>query len=148
MNSPLIFVVCLAVVSTAIPTAVYAADSLPPSMSGRWFGSGQTGQQRNFEVAIVIEKQSPDGSVEGKLTRWGNGCGAKDEPFKGTFDGAVLKFKSMSRANVNSRLPNGVCGEDEYVLKLNADGKSALPARRSDLISVLQTAPQSLRQLA
>lgn len=110
--------------STAAMSSFHAlaADPLPAKLSGTWFGLGQGGGTRNFEVSLVVEKQEPDGTVEGKLTRWGFGCGAKDEPFKGTFDGTTLSFRSMSRANVNASRRDGTCDEDEYVLKRGADG--------------------------
>ncbi len=116
---------CLvAAIAGFVAVQAYAADPLPGAMSGRWFGNAQGGQQLNFEVFVVIEKQESDGTIVGKVTRWGNGCGAKDEPLKGTFDGTNLKFRSMSRANVNARRVDGNCGEDEYSLKRSADGKS------------------------
>ncbi|HTP98549.1 MAG TPA: hypothetical protein VMN56_04430 [Casimicrobiaceae bacterium] len=100
-----------------------AADPLPHSLSGSWYGASQGGKPMNFEVQLAVEKVSPDGSVEGKLTRWGNGCGAKDEPFKGTYDGTTFRFTSMSQANVNAARRDGNCGMDEYILTRSADGK-------------------------
>ncbi len=78
-----------------------AADPLPGSMSGRYSGVGSRGSV-SYEVSVVIEKQDPDGTVEGKLTRFGYRCGAKGEPFKGTWDGTQFRFTSMGRANVNT----------------------------------------------
>lgn len=101
------------------------AEPLPTNMSGSWSGATGGGmKQRSFQVWIVITKQDADGTVEGTVTRHGNGCGAKDEPFKGTYDGTTLRFTSMSRANVNALQANGTCGEDEYIAKRSADGKS------------------------
>jgi hypothetical protein len=101
-----------------------AADPLPGALNGNWMGTGTGGGQNNYEVKLVIDKQSPDGAVEGRITRWGRGCGAQNEPFKGTYDGTTFKFTSPARANVNTRVMGGDCKEDEWILKRASDGKS------------------------
>jgi hypothetical protein len=124
MKLNLIPIFSAAVLSVVSIDCLFAADPLPAAMSGQWSGTSGGGAPLIFDVSIVVTKQSADGSVEGTVTRWGNGCGAINEPFKGTFDGASLKFTSMSHANVNSRRANATCGEDEYSVTRSPDGKS------------------------
>jgi hypothetical protein len=117
-----------AVITLAAATGLaYAADPLPPTLNGHWFnnqGSGRNSQS-NYEVKLVIEKQAADGTIEGKFTRWGNNCGAKDEPFTGKYDGKELSFHSTVHPNVNTRKMNGgPCGAEEYVLTRSTDGKT------------------------
>ena len=112
-----------ALVIAALSLPTHSADTLPVALKGRWYGVGGGGSKNNYDVALSDLKQSPDGSVAGKLTRFGNGCGANGEPINGSFDGTTLKLESMSRAGVNTRRMGGDCGLDKYVLKREDDGK-------------------------
>jgi hypothetical protein len=114
------FVFCLAVASMPC----LAADQLPSSMKGRWYGIARGGSSLNFDISVSELKQGADGSVEGKLTRFGNGCGADGEPLKGTFDGTTLAFESTSKPGVNTRRMGGDCGVDKYSLKAASGSKS------------------------
>jgi hypothetical protein len=106
-----------------VAAAAHAVDPLPEAMSGSLMFHGAGGY--SFSLSLRVEKVQPDGAVEGKLTRSGQRCGAKDEPFNGTYDGTTLKFESLPRANVNTRVSGGTCnGTDAYVLKRSADGRA------------------------
>ena len=50
-------------------------------------------------------------------------CGAQDEPFVGTWNGAELRFESTLRPNVNVTRRNGDCasGRTTYTLTRKAD---------------------------
>ena len=115
---------CFALAITLTSLSCFAADQLPSSMKGRWYGVGSAGSQNSYEVSLSDLKQGVDGSVEGKLTRFGNGCGADGEPLKGTFDGATLTFESTSKPGVNTRRMGGDCGVDKYSLKAESGSKS------------------------
>ena len=49
----------------------------------------------------------------------GVGCGAQDEPFKGTWDGSELRIETIHRPNVNTQRMGGQCGTGRvtYALK-------------------------------
>jgi hypothetical protein len=84
-----------------------AQEALPPKLSGQWSVMTQRGAIIEF-FSLTIDERST-GAVSGKLTWRGINCGAKDEPFSGTWDGAELRFQSTVRPNVNAERANGQC---------------------------------------
>ena len=70
-------------------------------------------------MTVTIEKQGPDGSVEGKFIYLENkNCEATEDPITGQFDGQILTLQVMFR----DKFPNAGCGRSRFVLKKNADG--------------------------
>jgi hypothetical protein len=116
--------IATALAVAALSTVALADAGLPATLHGRWFGTGMGGNTNNFEISLADVAQAPDGKVTGKLTRFGNGCGAEGEPLTGTFDGTTLVFESTSKAGVHTRRMGGDCGVDQYKLTRAAEAKS------------------------
>jgi len=86
------------------------AASLPKEMKGRWTFMGK---RTNSDVmSVLIDGDGAPGKVTGHLSLRGSNCGALDEPFQGTWDGAELRFDAVLRANVNTRLSGQQCAAD------------------------------------
>lgn len=100
-------------------------DVLPPSLSGRWTVSLPSGVFIDA-FSIAFEGGRAPGKVNGMLTFRGLNCGAKDEPIAAGWDGKVLKFEAVMRANVNAQRAHGRCPAEPYafVLVRNADGRT------------------------
>ena len=69
--------------------------------------------------SVVIDKQNPDGTIEGKAT-WAGAryCTMENEPFTGRFDGTELTIVAQFR----DKLPNGGCVKANLVLKRTGAG--------------------------
>ncbi|HTO47652.1 MAG TPA: hypothetical protein VML91_08420 [Burkholderiales bacterium] len=102
-----------------------AQDKLPQAMSGKWNGISRQGQagQTTFggTWSVVIDKQNPDGTIEGKATWVGaRYCTMENEPFTGKFDGTRLTIVAQFR----NKIPNGGCDlKANMVLKKTAGAK-------------------------
>jgi hypothetical protein len=122
---PIIVLVLLAV---AAPHAA-AQDKLPAKMSGKWNGTFPgKGTPFGGSWSVVIDRQNPDGTIEGKAT-WGGGqyCVMDNEPFTGKFDGAELTIVAQWR----DKIPNAQCGKANMVLKKKGDDfDGAIPGSR------------------
>ena len=100
-----------------------AQDKLPQAMSGKWTGVARQGQagQTTFggTWSVVIDKQNPDGTIEGKATWAGaRACTMDNEPFTGRFDGTQLTIVAPFR----DKIPNARCGKARLVLKKTGAG--------------------------
>jgi len=102
-----------------------AQEKLPQAMSGNWSGifrPNQTGQSTGGGTwSVVIDKQNPDGTIEGKAT-WAGAryCTMDNEPFTGKFDGTQLTIVAQFR----NKIPNGGCDvKATMVLKKTGSGK-------------------------
>jgi hypothetical protein len=104
-----------------IATGLLAQEQLPKKLEGIWNGVGHLGSRKGHiggSLAVVIEKQNPDGSVEGKITHsGGRSCEMNDEPMIGRFDGNVLTMQATFR----NRYPNAGCESVTWVLKKGKD---------------------------
>ncbi len=95
--------------------------ALPATLSGRWsFTSGANTVIDSF--SIVFEGNRTPGTVPGRLTWRGVNCGAKDEPIQAQWDGSVLKFEALLKANTNTQRMNGNCGADPGRWELKRKG--------------------------
>jgi hypothetical protein len=114
----LLSVVALALLAGAAPDLA-AQDKLPAKMTGKWNGTAP-GKGTPFGGAwsVVIDKQEPDGSVEGKATWEGRVCGMDDEPFTGKLDGSELTLVVQFR----DKFPNARCPKSKVVLKRKGTG--------------------------
>jgi hypothetical protein len=102
-----------------------AQEQLPKKLEGTWTGSFSRGpitSNIGGELSVVIEKQSPDGAIEGKMTFSGNQyCELQDDPITGKFDGAVLTLYFTFR----NKIQNGGCGKSRFVMNRDSDGTFA-----------------------
>jgi hypothetical protein len=108
----------------AMSAHAFAAAALPAGLHGRWYGVSAGGASLSFDISVSELALAADGKVIGRLTRFGNGCGADGDPLVGTFDGTTLSFESTSRPGVHTRRSGGDCGTDKYSLVSAPDGKS------------------------
>ena len=69
-------------------------------------------------MSVTIDKQNPDGSIEGKMTASGQFCAMNDEPMTGRFDGTVLTLQASYRPLA----PQASCGRATFVLKRSGSG--------------------------
>ena len=100
------------IVSLAVSASVWAqvVAPLPKTMNGRWTF---VGRHTSSEVmSVVIDGDGAPGNIAGRLTLRANNCGALDEPFKGTWNGAELHFEATLRSNVNTQRSNMECPAD------------------------------------
>jgi hypothetical protein len=115
----------LALLAGALPD-VAAQDKVPAKMSGKWSGTTPAkGTPFGGSWSIVVDKQGPDGSVEGKVTWEGRTCGMDDEPFTGSFDGTQLTIVAQFR----DKFPNANCPKSRLVLqkKGTSDFEGTIP---------------------
>jgi hypothetical protein len=110
---------CAADLATPQPFA-----PLPTNLSGRWtyvFAGGRTVVD---SVSITFDVLGEQGQVAGRLSHRGVNCGALDEPFTGTWNGAELRIEARMRANVNTARNGGTCPSSNaiYTLKRAAGG--------------------------
>jgi hypothetical protein len=120
-------VIVLALLAGVAPD-VAAQDKLPAKMSGTWNGT-TPGKGTPFGGAwsVVIDKQSPDGSIEGKATWDGRFCAMESEPITGMFDGTQLTIVAQFR----DKIPNSQCGKVNLVLKKKgASFEGTIPGSR------------------
>lgn len=85
----------LALMATAQaqPAASVATDvvTAPAQYAGRWDFRGRASNT----WSVVIERVDPDGTVQGRLTYWGNRCTAHGEPIKnGSWRDGVLRLSA------------------------------------------------------
>lgn len=108
-----------------VSTLVVAQQPLPKVMTGTWDVDLPPATRMTVLASgswsIVIERQNPDGSIEGKMT-WAGGrhCEAVDEPITGSFDGNELRIEGMLR----DKYRNAGCRKAIFVLKRNAFGNA------------------------
>jgi hypothetical protein len=106
-----------------------AQDKLPVKMSGKWNGTFPgKGTPFGGNWSIVIDRQNPDGTIEGKAT-WGGGqyCFMDNEPLSGKFDGTQLTLVAQWR----DKVANAQCGKATMVLKKKGDGfEGGIPGSR------------------
>jgi len=106
---------------SAVSTGLLAQEPLPKSLAGEWRGN-KTDSRHNAiggPMSVTIEKQNPDGSIEGKMTFQTKSCEVNDDPVTGKFDGQVLTLQFAFR----ERFPNAHCGRPQLILKKGADGR-------------------------
>jgi hypothetical protein len=100
------------VASTAPHAGAQGSDALPPALSGRWTVVPPGGRTQIDHWSLKLDGPGVPGPVAGKIDWRGRGCGAKDEPFTGTWDGAELSFAFKARPDVNTQLVGATyCGE-------------------------------------
>jgi len=95
-----------------------ATVPLPKAMSGRWTSVVPGGRTFTDTWSVVLDAPGGTGPVTGRLTLNGVGCGAKDEPLTGTWDGSELRIESQVHPNVNSQRANGECGTGRVTFRL------------------------------
>ena len=113
--------ILLGVIAVIAPDAA-AQDKLPAAMAGTWNGTAPSrGTPFGGAWSVLIEKQDPDGSIEGKAT-WGGGqfCAMENEPITGKFDGTQLTIAAQFR----DKVPNAKCGKANMVLKKKGAGNA------------------------
>jgi hypothetical protein len=107
-----------------LPIFPAAQEPLPKAMAGTWtgtfIGKGGNPLSAGGTWTVVVEKQNPDGSIEGKVS-WSGGrfCAMDNEPMTGRFDGSELTMKATFR----NMMPNAGCTATTFVLKKGAGGK-------------------------
>ena len=111
-------VIALALLA-GVAADVSAQDKLPAKMSGKWSGT-TPGKGTPFGGAwsVVIDKQGPDGSIEGKVTWEGRICAMDNEPITGKLDGSQLTIVAQFR----DKMPNAGCQKANLVLKKKGTG--------------------------
>jgi hypothetical protein len=112
--------------TVCIATSVVAQEQLPKNLEGNWNGYANAKSSRPNPIggalSVVIEKQNPDGTIEGKMTYSGaQFCELKDDPMTGKFDGTVLTLQVTFR----NKMPNAGCGPSRFVMNKDADGTFA-----------------------
>jgi hypothetical protein len=126
---PVMLLVLLAVAGPYAPFAA-AQDKLPAKLAGKWSGTTPgKGTPFGGTWSVVIDKQNPDGTIEGKAT-WGGGqfCLMDNEPVTGKFDGNELTLVAQWR----DKIPNANCGKATMVLKKKGnDFEGGIPGSRS-----------------
>ena len=125
----------------ALATA-QTAPPLPNALSGRWTFFGPTAVLTDT-VSLVFDGNGAPGPVAGKITIRGVTCGAKDEPFTGTWDGSVLRFEALMRADVNTTRMGGDCSAPAKIVLTRKPGQTAFEGEttRAGFTSRLQLAP-------
>lgn len=93
-------------------------DTLPKSLNGRWTYVFPGGRTFVDSVAITFDNAGEQGAVAGRLTHRGVNCGALDEPFSGTWNGAELRIEARLRANVNTMRNGSSCPSTNAVYTL------------------------------
>ncbi len=92
--------------------------ALPKALSGHWTAVIPGRQTYSDSISMVLDAPGADGSVTGRLTTRGVGCGSQDEPLTGSWDGSVLRVESKVRPNVNAQRMNGDCASGRLTLVL------------------------------
>jgi hypothetical protein len=122
LHATLLISVLLGLATTAV-----AQSELPKAMKGSWSGVSERNTPFNGTMSVTIDKQNPDGSIEGKMTTSGQLCAMKDEPMTGRFDGTVLTLQAEYRPLV----PQASCGKATFVLKRSGSGfEGEIPGSR------------------
>jgi len=98
------------------------SDTLPERLTGKWEAQNMDRFTYNGVETIVFEGSRTPGPVQGHVTHQGVVCSAEDEPFKGTWDGKVLKFDTEFKAMTNR--PSTCVGQNTYALERKV-GKDA-----------------------
>jgi len=116
---PTILLAAALILAAAAPPAPAQSAPLPGALSGRWTVMPPGGRTLVDSFSVRFDNAGAPGPVTGKLTWRGVNCGAQDEPLKGTWDGAELRFESHLRANANTQNVNGNCvnTRGEWVLR-------------------------------
>jgi len=120
-------IVLITLVTLAVSDlAAQGIDRLPEKLSGRWTVVNPGGQTIIDNVSIVFDGKGEAGPVTGRYTFRGRICGAQDEPFVGAWDGVVLRFETLHKANVNTQRMGGECGDGRvtYVLRRKPGDRS------------------------
>jgi hypothetical protein len=94
-----------------------STDLLPSKLSGRWTATTIRGVFIDT-LSLTFEGNGQSGSVTGRITMRGRSCGAQDEPFQGSWDGAALRIDTVHRPNVNTQIMNGTCGSGRVTYML------------------------------
>jgi len=89
------------------------ATPLPKSLSGRWVAVVPGRTTFTDTMSLTLDDATPSGPVSGRVTIRGLSCGAKDEPFTGTWNGTQLRIEFKSYPNVNVQRLNGDCGSGQ-----------------------------------
>ncbi len=126
---------CAAALSIAFAAGAQAGDGLPVTLPGQWsavsqgdapqvtlsnrFASlSQGGRTLSDGFELRFAAPPADGPVSGRMDWRGIRCGALDEPFRGTWDGAELVIETRLRPGVNAQQQGGDCGEGVFRLTL------------------------------
>jgi hypothetical protein len=114
--------------------------ALPATLSGRWTAITPSGAFID-SFSIVFEGNRAPGTVPGRLTWRGVNCGAKDEPIQAQWDGNVLKFEAVLKADTNTQRMNGKCGAEPVRWELKRKGAQSFEGEgRAANITVSVTA--------
>lgn len=113
------WILMAALLAAVVSPAQAQPAPLPGALSGRWTAVPAGGRTVIESFSVRFDGTGAPGPVTGKLTWRGVNCGAQDEPLKGTWDGVELRFESHLRANANTQIVNGTCGNarGEWVLR-------------------------------
>jgi hypothetical protein len=109
------------IAASAVSTGLLAQERLPKTLAGEWRGINIASRHNEIggPMSVTIEKQNPDGSIEGKITFQTKACEVSDDPVTGKFDGQVLTLQIAFR----ERFPSAHCGRPQLILKKGADGR-------------------------
>jgi hypothetical protein len=92
---------------------------------------------------VALSSRTPGLSFQSarQSTEGGVSCGAQDEPFQGTWDGAELRIETMHWPDINTQRMGGQCGRRRatYVLKRRPGGKVFEGEARLDGTSAVAT---------
>jgi len=106
-----------------IAASLTAQEQLPKAMSGSWtgtfIGKGGNPVDSGGTWSVVVDKQDPDGSIEGKMTFSGRFCAMDNAPMTGKFDGSELTMKAAFK----DQMPNAGCREGNFMLRKVAGNK-------------------------
>src|SRR5262245_51234787 len=108
----------------SLPMPAVPQQQLPKNMTGIWnatsIGRGGRPVGSGGTWSVVVEKQHPDGSIEGRMTWLGwRFCEMNDQPMTGKFDGNELTL----RAKFQDKMPNAGCGAPTIVMNKVAGDK-------------------------
>jgi hypothetical protein len=136
--------VAVALLATAIATTVSGQSEsvLPAKLSGRWTAFAGTDVVID-SFSLTFEGNRAPGTVPGRLTWRGVNCGAKDEPIQAQWDGTVLKFEAVLKADTNTQRLNGRCGTEplRWVLKRKSDQSFEGEGRVANIVVSVTAAP-------
>ena len=135
--------VAAALLSTlTLPVFGQSGSELPGKLSGRWTASNPTGIFIDF-FTLTFEGNRAPGNVPGRLTWRGVNCGAKDEPIQAQWDGTVLKFEAVLKADTNTQRLNGKCGTEpvRWELKRKSDQSFEGEGRVASIVVTVTAAP-------
>ena len=106
--------------AVSVAASVVAQEQLPKNLEGDWRITSTHGGQDSGRLYASIEKQNPDGTIEGKMTYSGNRfCEFDDGPMTGKIEGNVLTLRVMLR----NKFANAGCGETIFVMNKGSGGE-------------------------